>query len=149
MAAITASVEIARRPEDVFAYLDDLERHPEWQETLVSVKLETPGPTTVGTRARETRKVGPREQTSTYEITEHEPPRMFAFRALDGPVRPVGRGIVDPLDDGTRSRVTVELDLVGHGLLGKLVRPLALRQARKEVPKNHLKLKELLESGAA
>ena len=148
MAAITESVEIARRPEDVFAYLDDLARHPEWQDTLVRVEVETEGPTRVGTRARETRKVGPREQTSTYEITEHDPPRGFAFRALDGPIRPVGRGIVESLDDGNRSRVTVELDLVGHGLLGKLVRPLALRQARKEVPRNHQRLKELLEGGA-
>lgn len=32
MAPITASIEIARRPDDVFAYLDDLARHGEWQE---------------------------------------------------------------------------------------------------------------------
>src|SRR5207302_1599523 len=35
MAAITESVEIARRPEDVFAYLDQLGRHGEWQEQIV------------------------------------------------------------------------------------------------------------------
>ena len=37
MAPITASVDIARSPEDVFAYISDLHRHPEWQEGLVSV----------------------------------------------------------------------------------------------------------------
>ena len=31
MAPITESVEISRSPEDVFAYLDDLARHGEWQ----------------------------------------------------------------------------------------------------------------------
>jgi hypothetical protein len=30
MASIRQSVEIVRRPEDVFAYLDDLSRHGEW-----------------------------------------------------------------------------------------------------------------------
>ena len=34
---IVESIEIARRPEEVFAYLDQVERHPEWQENLVSV----------------------------------------------------------------------------------------------------------------
>jgi Polyketide cyclase / dehydrase and lipid transport len=40
MAPITASVEIARSPEDVFAYIADFPRHPEWQDGLVSVTVE-------------------------------------------------------------------------------------------------------------
>ena len=39
-----------------------------------------------------------------------------------------------------------ELDLEGHGI-GKLFAPLALRQAAKQVPLDHEKFKELLESG--
>src|SRR5712692_820750 len=70
MAAITESVEIARRPEDVFAYLDDLARHGEWQEQIVSVTSVTDGPTRVGSRATEVRRAGGREFTGTYEITE-------------------------------------------------------------------------------
>jgi uncharacterized membrane protein len=147
MAAIRDSVEIARRQEEVFAYLDDLTRHSEWQDQLESVTLETEGPTRVGTRARERRRIGGRMQEQTYEITEHDPPRSFAFRALDGPVRPVGRGTVEAVGDGSSSRATLELDFEGHGLIGKLLRPLALRQARKLVPENQRKLKERLESG--
>jgi uncharacterized membrane protein len=145
MAAITESVEIARSPEDVFAYLDDLARHPEWQDQLESVRVVTDGATHVGTRALETRRLGRRRMSSTYEITEHDPPRIFAFRALDGPVRPVGRGTVEPVGEG-RSRLSVELDLEGHGF-GKLLVPLARRQAAKQVPKDQQRLKELLESG--
>jgi len=149
MAPITSSIEIARRPEEVFAYLDDLARHPEWQVSLISAQVETPGPTAVGTRVKEVRRVGSRELTMSYEITEHDPPRSFAFRILDGPVRPVGRGTVEPLDDGTRSRVGIVLDFEGHGLMGKLTAPLARSQARKQVPQDQQKLKEKLESGAA
>ena len=145
MAAIRESIEIARRPEDVFAYLDDLARHGEWQESIVSVRKDTEGPTKVGTRATETRKIGGREQTMTYEITEHSPPRSFAFRGLDGPIRPSGKGTVEPVGDG--SRVSIELELKGYGL-GKLLLPLAASQARKQVPKDHQRLKERLESGA-
>src|SRR5438105_10272617 len=110
MAAITNSIEIDRRPEDVFAYLDQLDRHGEWQGQIVSTKLDTEGPTRVGSRATDRRKVpgGPRD--FTYEITEHDPPRNVAFRVLNGPVRPHGRVRIEPIGDGSRSRVTLELD---------------------------------------
>jgi uncharacterized membrane protein len=147
MAPITRSIEIARRPEDVFAYLDDLERHGEWQSEIVSARVDTEGPTRVGSRATETRRVGKREQTMTYEVTEHDPPRIFAFHGIDGPVRVVGRGTVEPVGDGSSSRVTIVLDFEGHGM-GKLLLPIVRRQARKAVPKNQQRLKERLEGGA-
>jgi hypothetical protein len=148
MAPITESIEISRSQEDVFAYLDDLARHGEWQASIVSARVDTDGPTRVGTRATETRRMGKREQAVTYEITQHDPPRSFAFRGVDGPIRVVGKGSVEPLDDGSRSRVTLELDFTGHGL-GKLLVPLARKQAANEVPKSQQKLKSILESGAA
>jgi uncharacterized membrane protein len=143
---IVESIEIARGPEDVFAYLDQLDRHGEWQEEVTDVKLVQEGPTRVGTRATETRNVpgGPRDVT--YEVTEHDPPRTTSFRGIDGPVRVVGTVTVDPVDDGSHSRVTVELDFKGHGF-GKLLTPLVRREARKQVPKNQAALKERLESG--
>jgi uncharacterized protein YndB with AHSA1/START domain len=147
-APIRESIEISRSPEDVFAYLDDPSRHGEWQSQIVTADVETAGPTRVGTRVRQTLRVGGREQKMNYEITEHDPPRSFAFRGLDGPVRPVGKGKVEPVGDGTRSRVTIELDFEGHGL-GKLLRPVVVSQARKQVPENQRQLKERLESGAA
>lgn len=149
MASITESIEIARRPEEVFAYLDDLERHGEWQGTIVSARKETAGPTRVGTRVIETRHVGGRDQTMTYEMTEHDPPRSFAFRILDGPIRVAGKGTVEPVGDGDRSRVTINLEFSGHGVAGKLLLPLAAKQARKQVPEDQQRLKERLEGGAA
>jgi uncharacterized protein YndB with AHSA1/START domain len=147
MAPIVESVEINRRPEDVFAYLDQLDRHKEWDDQILSTRVETEGPTRVGTRATDTRKVPIGKQDVTYEITEHDPPRRAAFRGVRGPVRPVGVMTVEPLDDGSRSRVTIELELQGHGI-GKLLAPLANRDARKNVPGSQAKLKERLESGA-
>ena len=138
MAAIVESIEIARSPADVFAYVDDLSRHGEWQEAIVSTQVETEGPTDV-------RRVPGGPRPVTYEITEHDPPRRSSFRGVNGPVRPVGTITVQPA--GTGSRLTVELDLQGQGI-GKLVAPFARRQARQQVPKDQARLKERLESGA-
>ena len=143
---ITHSIEIDRRPEDVFAYLDELERHGEWQEAIVSAKIEGEGPVGVGTHVHEIRKFRNREQDTSYEITEHDPPRSSAFRGTVGPVRPVGTVRVEPIGDGSRSRVTLDFDLVGHGF-GVLIAPFARMQANKEIPKSQQRLKQRLEAG--
>jgi uncharacterized membrane protein len=143
----TYNIEIDRRPEDVFAYLDQPERYGEWQRQIVSSKVEGDGPVGVGTRIRETREIGGRVQDTSYEITEHEALRRISFRGTVGPVRPVGTVIVEPLGDGTKSRVSLELDLVGHGI-GALIAPAARMQAKKETPKELEQLKARLESGA-
>ena len=148
MAPIIHSVEIARSPQDVFAYMDDLARHGEWQDTIVSTRVDTEGPTRVGTRATDTRRVPGGQRAIGYEITEHDPPRKAAFRGVDGPVRPVGTVTVEPVGDGSRSRLTLQLDFEGHGL-GILLTPIVRSQARRQVPKDHARLKERLETGAA
>jgi carbon monoxide dehydrogenase subunit G len=144
---ITHSIEIARRPEDVFAYLDQFERHGEWQSQIVSANVETDGPVRVGTRVHEVRKIGGREQDTSFEITDYDPPRRSSFKGTVGPVRPVGTVTVEPLRDGDAARVTIEFDLVGRGI-GKLFAPLARRQARKTISESHEQLKARLEAGA-
>jgi uncharacterized membrane protein len=144
---IVSSIEIDRSQQDVFAYLDQLDRHSEWQESLIESMVETDGPIGVGTRVTDTRKVPGGPQEMTYEVTEHDPPRRSAWQGLNGPIRAVGTVLVEPAGDGARSRVTVELDVRGHGM-GLLIAPFARMQARKQVPKDQARLKEILERAA-
>ena len=141
---IKHSIEINRPAEEVFAYLDQVDRHNEWQGSLVSTTVESDGPTRVGTRVVERRNIPGGTRDFSYEITEHDPPRKISFRGTAGPVRPVGRYTVDPTGESS-SRMNVKLDLQGHGI-GKLFAILARRQAAQEVPVDHVKFKELLET---
>lgn len=145
MAPIATSVEIARSPEDVFAYITEVSRHPEWQDGLVSAALETEGPLRVGSRLLHRRKLGPATVAATSEITALDPPRLVAFRGLDGPVRAEGTQRVEPA--GAGSRVSFEMEMRGHGL-GTLLLPLARRQAAGQVVTSHEKLKRILEAAA-
>jgi uncharacterized protein YndB with AHSA1/START domain len=148
MAPFVSSIEIGRAPEEVFSYVVDPSRLAEWQESVVSAHVEGDGPPTVGSRAVTTRRIGRGERTMTMEMTEVSAPRSWAIRGIDGPVRGIVNGTIEPLDDGARSRVTIELDFAGHGL-GKLLVPLVVRrQAQNEVPRNLRNLKERLESEA-
>jgi len=146
MAPISESIEINRKPEDLFAYLDDVKRHGEWQEQIVDVQRQDDGPLRVGSRVKETRHVPGGDRTMTYEVTEHDPPRQSSFRVLDGPVRAVGTISIEPIDDGSRSRLRFTLEFKGHGLAGKVLLPVARAQARKQIPKDQARMKELLES---
>jgi len=146
MAPISESIEINRRPEEVFAYLDDVERHGEWQEQIVDVQPQGDEPMGVGKRVRETRRVPGGDRSMTYEVTEYDPPRKSSFRVLDGPIRAVGTILVEPVGDGSRSRLTFTIEFEARGISGRVLLPLAKGQARKQIPKDQAKMKELLES---
>ena len=149
MTAIVESVEIARTPAEVFAYVTDPTHLPEWQESVVSVERVGGEPRGVGSRVKVVRRVGRVERTMTSELAALNPPSSWEVRGVDGPVRGMVKGTVAPLDDGRRSRVTIELDFESHGV-GKLLVPLVVhRQARKEMPRNTQHLKERLEAGAS
>ena len=59
----------------------------------------------------------------------------------------MGTVTVEPLGDGSRSRASLEFDLVGHGI-GKLLAPLARMQARTQIARSQEQLKARLEAGA-
>ena len=146
MAPIVNSIEISRRPEDVFGYVTDPSHLPDWQESVVSARADSPF--TVGSKAVVTRRLGRMERAMTNELTELTPPSTWGIRGIDGPIRGNVKGTVEPLEEGKRSRVTIALDFEGHGI-GKVLLPLVVhRQAQAEMPRNLQRLKERLESGA-
>ena len=145
MTPITASIEVDRSAEDAFAYVIDPSTMPEWQHGVVHGHLDTPT-THVGSRCTTIRKIGGREREVTTTITEYDPPHHWADRGTDGPIRAIVAVTVDPLDDPTRSRVTIEVDFTGHGI-GRLLVPLVVRrQAAREMPDNMRRLKQRLEA---
>ncbi|MFE7171805.1 SRPBCC family protein [Streptomyces sp. NPDC057616] len=148
MSAFHEEIDVDRTPEDVWAYVIDPSHLPEWQLSAVSAEQLDAGPLHPGSRVRVTRRVGSREMPMTMEFTEYEPPHSWGLRGVDGPVRGTFHGVVEPLDDGRRTRVTMDLDFEGHGI-GKVLLPLLVRpQVRKELPRNEQLLKNKLEHTA-
>ena len=147
MAPIVAEVDVARPPDEVFRYVTDPSRFGEWQSGVVSAHIEGDGAPAVGSLCIMTRRIGGSNRTSTSEITQLSPPRTWAIRGIDGSIRANVTVTVDPRQDGTQAHVAIHLDFLGHGM-GKLIVPMAVREARKEVPQSCQKLKSRLESGS-
>ncbi|MEU1006100.1 MULTISPECIES: SRPBCC family protein [Streptomyces] len=148
MAIIRESIDVERRPEEVYDYVMDAGRMPEWQLSAVSAERLDEGPVGIGTKVRVTRHVGRRVMPMTMEVTEYDPPYSWGMRGVDGPVRAQVHGEVEPYDEGRRSHVTIDIDFEGHGM-GKVLVPLVVRpQVRKELPRNEQLLKDRLEHTA-
>ena len=144
MAPIVSSIDIDRPPDDVFSYVSDPSRFPEWQRDVVRVEGDgRPGP---GARFATTRRIGGVERTMVQEVTERTPPRRWVVRGVDGPIRPSAEVTVAPLDGGASSRVTFALDFEGDGI-GKALLPMVRRQTTKAAPVSYRNLKERLERG--
>ena len=94
-----------------------------------------------------TRRIGGSDRTSTSEITELSPPRTWAIRGVDGPIRANVTVTVDPRQDGRQAHVAIQLDFQRYRI-GKLIVPIVIRAARKEVPQSCQKLKARLENGS-
>lgn len=87
------TIEIARTPEDVFAYLTDVSNLPAWQAGVQSA-------TRRDGRIEESRSLLGRELNTSLEIVEEEAPRLFTLRALDGPVPFTVRHELEPAGAG-------------------------------------------------
>ena len=98
MSAIVTRIEIARPPDEVFAYVADPTRFPEWQSDVVSVRLHDDG------RFTTVRRVGGADRAMTQEVTTREAPHRWSVRGVDGPIRPNVDLTVEPLAGVARGR---------------------------------------------
>ena len=128
------SISVDRSAEVVYALVRDLERAPEWQDSLESVDVEA------GT---EVRRFGGRRVEASFFVLEDDPPRRFAISSQGGPAEARAEFDLEPDGDGTRVVFTIDLRLRGAARLASgVVKPTAQREMRGDLER----LKELAET---
>jgi uncharacterized protein YndB with AHSA1/START domain len=139
------SVTVRRPVADVFAYVADGEKCPEWRPGVLDIKsLFGEG---LGARyAQGVRGPMGRRIAADYEITAFEPGRRIEFQTLTGPARPHGRYDFEPVEGGTR--LTFALDAELPGLRGILMGGAVQRTMDGEV-RTLENLKRVLEATTA
>ena len=147
MPPITASIDVDRPAEDVFAYATDPSRFSEWQMGVVSGRMDGTGAPHVGDRCLTTRRIGRADRPVTSEVVLFDPPHQWGVRGVDGPIRATVDVTVEPRSDTSAHR-TIAVDFEGRGI-GRLLVPLLVRrEARREMPVNMTALKNRLEASA-
>jgi uncharacterized protein YndB with AHSA1/START domain len=139
---VEVALEIERPPQEVFDYLVDVDRVPEWQSSAVASYAD--GPLGVGARIHETRRVLGREAHTVLEVSAFDPPGRLTLRTISGPVKVDVDHRLENHREGTRLHVVAEAD---PGFMLRFAKPVLERQAEREVRGDFDRLKELLERG--
>jgi hypothetical protein len=121
---------IDRPIDEVFAYLADGTNDPKFSPRVLEIVKSTDGPPGVGTIYRSTVKDAGMKTKREFELTAFEPPTKIRWAELSKNLVTAPEGGYDLAPEGTGTRLRVYNVLEGHGL-GKLLEPLALRQAQK------------------
>jgi carbon monoxide dehydrogenase subunit G len=147
MPPITASTEVHRPAADVYAYATDPARFAEWQKGVVSGHMEAGNGSAQTARCVTVRRIGFAARASTSELVHADPPHTWRVRGIDGPIRAAVDVTVESVGE-EKSRLTIVVDFVGHGI-GRLLVPLVVRpEARKEMSANLAALRQRLENPA-
>jgi uncharacterized protein YndB with AHSA1/START domain len=142
--SINGTVEIARSPHEVFEYIADPERIPEWQPDVRTARFDNPAAVGVGTRGREVRHVMGSDRSIRWEVTEYRPDQRYGVRGLGGPVRAHVTMDVSPNSMGAGTQLSYGIAFEGHGV-GRLIAPLARKSARTDLPATLDSLKRQME----
>ncbi len=139
------SVVIERPVEDVFSYMDDIEREPEWQPNLREVAQSPAGQPGVGTEKRYVSEFMGRRFENTYVNTVYEPNRRVAYTIKPGSdLQGEGEIRWEAVQEGTK--VTMEVSPKPTGFLKFLPNGVLETMYSKELRTTLARLKECLEA---
>jgi uncharacterized membrane protein len=133
-------IDIDAPPERVWAVLIDVERWPQWTESITSIeKLSRKA---IG-KGSEVRIKQPRLRPLVWQVTDFEPNKAFDWEALSPGMKAVAEHHIEPLGEGSRVTLFVEQTGVFATVFGGLVKELTARYLEMEAQG----LKRRVESG--
>ncbi len=146
---VQESILIDRSPEEVFAFFDDRANDARWMGSVTrSEWLDEGASTEVGRRGRMVMDAMGRREFDD-EVTDYEPGRRVAHRAVAGSMVIHTACIAEPSGDGCRVTVTYEPERLPGGVFGRLLAPLTARVVRRNYRSDLENLKALLEDEGA
>jgi ribosome-associated toxin RatA of RatAB toxin-antitoxin module len=137
-------IHIDRKPDEVFALIDDPGRYPEFFLGVTQWSLRSKKPKGVGARYRVLMSVGSIQAGGTVEVTHRREPELIRWKSVQG-VRQEGRWRLRPTDPGTELTLEIGFDLSG-GPVGALVERLAGRTVERNMWATLLAARRLLEA---
>ena len=140
------NIVIQRPIEEVFSYMQDIEREHEWQPNLREAEQDPPGEPQVGTKRRYVSEFMGVRFENRYINTVYERNSRVAYKtAPDSDTEAEGEVIWEAVEGGTRVTMRARADL--GGMLGLVPQRLMAKVARKELAETLARLKACLEAG--
>lgn len=125
----TCETEVAAPPEEVFAYVADVARHPEWADQAMTVEHiggPTSGPgATFRTHVVIDMPVGSQKDDATVTVVEVDAPRHLAYEAVDGSGR--YRWTIDLTGDAGGTHVVQRVERLDAPIWMRAIQPMLWR----------------------
>jgi uncharacterized protein YndB with AHSA1/START domain len=144
--AFDETIEIARTPADVFAFLTDPAHRPEWDRSVVSETLLTPPPVKVGSSIRTRMEVMGRDLEFDWRVREFDPPHVMSAVSDSGSLPTTLRFVFSATETGCRVQARIEGRPTG---MLALVEPIVSGVARSTLADGLARAKRLLEAEGA
>jgi carbon monoxide dehydrogenase subunit G len=141
----SVAVEIARPPDEVFAFVSDARNRPSWDDSVDSEELTSPQPIGVGSTARTRMRSMGRDYEIDWEIVEHEPPTRQRIESTSGPFSTTL--VYELAGDGDGTSVRFSVTGRPTGFL-RLIQPLIARTTQRNLDEGFARLKGVLEGGS-
>lgn len=144
---IRESIEITKPSSAVWDAIADYGFDLQWRKGLTQMAPDPDGPAAMGTKIHEVVVSSGREYAADTIVTEFDPGTSYRF---------TGKGTIGGLSGGrsveargdASSVFTYSIELEPHGKM-RLLRPILGPMVRSNLRKDLVRLKELLEDGAA
>ncbi len=146
MGTLESEVQISASPEEVFAYLSDLEKHPEWSHCM-EINKTSEGPVGVGSTYQSKGKNFGITANETVEVTEHRPNERFAWRTAGAMGMKFGWSFEMRPQEG-RTLLTERFEPPA-GVIGSLIKTLTGSSTRKAMEEGLANIKDKLEGSQA
>jgi carbon monoxide dehydrogenase subunit G len=140
---IERTLSISAPPERVWTIMTDVERWPEWTESMKSVERLDSEEFGVGSKAK--LKIRRSPNANVWTVTELTPNRSFAWETNSGGVKGVAVHLIEPVGNGSKVTLIVDLSGIVATLFGWIIGP----ESRKNVDMEAEGLKRRSEEATA
>jgi uncharacterized protein YndB with AHSA1/START domain len=144
MASFTHSVTIPRPPEEVFPWLLEGDRVPQWTSNLE--RYEPEGAVGPGSKIRQRLEVSGQTVDVTMEVIRYQPPREAQTRFSTNGVDIEATYRLAP--DGAGTRLTQSLEAKARSLAARLIVPAVQPRLERKLIGDLERLQSLLSGGA-
>jgi uncharacterized protein YndB with AHSA1/START domain len=144
MASFTHSVAIPRPPEDVFPWLLEGDRVPQWTSHLE--RYEPEGAVGPGSTIRQRLEVSGQTFDVAMEVVRYDPPRAAQTRFSTNGVDIEAHYTLAP--DGAGTRLTQSLEAKARSLSARLIVPVVQPRLERKLIADLERLRTLLSDGA-
>ena len=142
-----STVTIAKLPEDVFPWLVEADKVPQWMTGLERYEPVEPGPLRVGSRISQQLSVSGQQLSFELEVTELAPPQRAVLRFEGSGFKAANEYGLAPADGGTRVTWVVSGDTTSFK--AKLVAPMVQAKLQEKLDRDLARLRALLQGEAA